>query len=442
MSYPQNSLPDIRSINGIYGNLLQNTDAEKNLIAHILLDPYKYSWILSEVSTSDIIDPVLSLVYAKIQELFLENRLNVITLSNELNYQVSFFTDLMSLAQPGSIDETVRIIKKRGCLKRILDTISEITDTIREEKEKSLDRVSEFQNKLYSVIAAADNTHQVYNLYDYTETFLDDVSRHKHERISMGYPCLDKFTSGIGNGELILIASRPSVGKTALCLNIMRKMAEIGYPTLFFSIEMNIVMVLSRILAMVSGRSISDFVKQNSYNVELINEVRSAYSNLLSKFFICDNPQIVASQVQNLILQYKRRFHIKAVFLDYIQLLTPFRKYSGKVDEVSENIRILKLIARETGLPFFVVSQLNRNVESRNDKRPVLSDLRDSGALEQEADVIYLLYREDYYSRNVSSEQVDLEVNIAKNRNGPLGTVILTFHKPSNIIEEVEEVVI
>lgn len=249
--------------------------------------------------------------------------------------------------------------------------------------------------------------------------------------LSSGFYDLDSLTQGFQKSDLIIVAGRPSMGKTALSLNIAINIIKNSkLPILFFSLEMSKEQIMYRLLAMetnIAQRRLragrlyrSDWVK--------LNKIMKIMSRL--PFFIDDTPNIsiedIRTKIKTIIFEHNK---IGLVFIDYLQLMQNIKfKTQNRAQELSQITRSLKNVAREFNIPVIALSQLSRNVESRADKRPILSDLRESGSIEQDADIVLMLYKNDYYAHNKDTVNQTTELIIAKQRNGPVGTIKLKFN--------------
>lgn len=248
--------------------------------------------------------------------------------------------------------------------------------------------------------------------------------------LTSSFSDLDAITQGFHNSDLIIIAGRPSMGKTAFSLAIAKNIAtKFNLGIVFFSLEMTKQQLLYRLLAtethishtrLRSGR----ISKEEWLN---INEGIDTLSNL--SLYIDDSPNISVAEMHFKIkkLKQENERQLGVIFVDYLQLLEDIEKSDNRVQELSKITRSLKKLARELDVPIIVLSQLSRNVETRTNKRPMLSDLRESGSIEQDADVVIMLYRDEYYNNNTSEKNI-IEVILAKQRNGPVGTAKLKFH--------------
>lgn len=246
---------------------------------------------------------------------------------------------------------------------------------------------------------------------------------------------LDNMTSGLQKGDLILLAARPSMGKSALALNIAVNSAMVSQGACaIFSLEMPAEQLAMRMLsakAKVEGQKLRQG-QLNDGDWSKINEAAQELKH--QKFFIDDTPGVKISEMYAKCRKLKNDYGLYLVIVDYIQLIQSSLKSESRQQEVSDISRRLKAMARELDVPVIALSQLSRSVESRQDKRPMLSDLRESGALEQDADIVMFIYREEYYNHDNenANQREDVELILAKHRNGPIGTVKLAFEKDIN----------
>ncbi len=271
------------------------------------------------------------------------------------------------------------------------------------------------------------------NVYDTVET------RFQHREtfrgvtgIASGYPDLDRMTAGFQRSDLIILAGRPSMGKTAFALNIAQNIGKRGEPVAIFSLEMSASQLGERMLTAESGvdagRIRTGYLEATDW--EKVTMAIGALSE--APIFIDDTPGLMVNEIRSKCRRLKERRGLSLVIIDYLQLIAaPRRPGINRTQEVSEITRALKQMARELDVPVIALSQLSRGVEQRQDKRPMLSDLRESGSIEQDADVVAFLYRDDYYDRESERKNI-IEVIIAKQRNGPVGTVELVFLKNYN----------
>lgn len=259
---------------------------------------------------------------------------------------------------------------------------------------------------------------------------LEEIYRNAdlYSGITSGYPSLDKMISGFNPSDLIIIAARPSMGKTAFALNTAFNAASAGKSILIFSLEMSSSQILQRLLSIKSGIGIqkikNGFLKDDDWK-KLGNA-----SNFLGNFHIniADIPNITVIEMRATARRMKAAGKLDMIIVDYLQLIKGSNlRIENRQQEISEISRSLKGLARELDVPVIALSQLSRAVEQRADRRPMLSDLRDSGAIEQDADIVAFLYRDGYYNEKNDITNGDTEIIIGKQRNGPVGTVKLKF---------------
>ena len=245
--------------------------------------------------------------------------------------------------------------------------------------------------------------------------------------IATGFADLDYKTAGLQNSDFILVAARPSMGKTAFVLNIAQYVSvKHDITTAIFSLEMSKVQLVNRIISMESKVDSKNIRTGNLSVAEWSNIAEGASAVGNSKLIIDDTPGISIGELRSKCRKLKRDNNLGLIMIDYIQLMSGGGKSESRQQEVSEISRALKGIARELNVPVIALSQLSRAVEGRPDKRPMLSDLRESGAIEQDADVVMFIYRDDYYKKDSDRKGI-AEIIIAKQRNGPTGTVELAW---------------
>ena len=252
-------------------------------------------------------------------------------------------------------------------------------------------------------------------------------NRGKVTGITTGFKTLDDVTAGLHNSDLIILAARPAMGKTAFALNIAQNAAlKGGGHVLIFSLEMSKTQLSQRLLAM-EAKIDSEKLKKGMIGQSEWNDIFEA-SDRLSRadINIDDTPDMSVFEIKNKCRRMKAEKGLDLVIIDYLQLMHGESRTDNRQQEISELSRYLKLLAREMDCPVLVLSQLSRAPEMRPNHRPVLSDLRESGSIEQDADIVIFLYRDDYYNEE-SEKQGICEVNLAKHRNGPTGTVELTW---------------
>jgi replicative DNA helicase len=265
-------------------------------------------------------------------------------------------------------------------------------------------------------------------------TVLDRIQQASENRgavtgIATGFSDLDYRTAGLQPSELILLASRPSMGKTALALNIAHHVAfKLKQCIAIFSLEMSKEQLVNRLISM-EARIDSHRLRTGSISDQEWSRLFEGAGVVgMSNLIIDDTPAITIRELRSKFRKYKLEHNLQMIVIDYLQMMSgSSSRYSdSRQNEISDISRALKALARELNVPVLVLPQLNRLVEQRPEKRPVLSDLRDSGAIEQDADVVMFIYRDEYYNRETEKKGI-AEIHIAKQRNGPIGTIELIF---------------
>ena len=323
-----------------------------------------------------------------------------------------------------------KTIKEKAQLRRLIDIGAELLDKAGREELSPSELTAEFAGML---IDTDDNAvagfeaaqYLLANAYDRA----DKISKtYGLTGVTTGFYGLDKVTNGLQQSELILLAARPAMGKTALALNIARNAATAGKVVAVFSLEMSKAQLGTRLLSSLSGVAAG---KLNSG--DLSDNDHRAMINALdllgnTKLFVDDTGGLSVATLRMKAKRFKQEHGLDLIIVDYLQLMQS-TVMNNRVQEISEISRGLKLFARELNIPILALSQLNRAVELRADKRPQLSDLRDSGSLEQDADIVMFLYRDEYYNRDDPENKNLAELIIAKNRNGATATVPLLFRR-------------
>lgn len=297
---------------------------------------------------------------------------------------------------------------------RSINNFYELSDRLAELKQFSIIRENETEDHIRTVI----------------ENLFDDQPR---DLITTGFDGMDRFMQGFESGQLNIIAARPSVGKTGFALNMMWNIAKLGYSTSFFSLETSGEGIIRRIVSNISNVQLNLFKTPQNITNDETSRVLSGLdmiSKQLDNFRIITKAGATPQDVRSDAISNRNRKHV--IFIDYLQLMESDVTYGDRQVEVSKISRDLKKIALETGCIIIALSQLSRGVEQRQNKRPMMSDLRESGAIEQDANMIMFLYRDDYYDQDEVDEENNIsnvECIIAKNRDGQTGTVLFNYYK-------------
>lgn len=326
------------------------------------------------------------------------------------------------------------LVRDKAMLRDLISAAGRITDEAYSHHQEARE-VLDFAEHLLFQVTDQRISEQVEPIKQYLEEIFRQIeSRDGHyiTGVPTGFIELDDMLSGLQNGEMIIIAARPSMGKTAIGLTIAENVAAVHKrPTAFFSMEMSKQAIVQRILCS-RGRVDSHKLRRGMLSETEIQHLQTVCGELHEvPLFIDDTPGMSVLELRAKARRLRLRHQVEAIFVDYLQLMHSPGRTESRQQEVSEISRGLKALARELGIPVVVLAQLNRNPEGRSDNRPRMSDLRESGAIEQDADVIMLLHREEYYKKEKCPEELKnvAEIIIDKQRNGPTGVVRLHFNQ-------------
>jgi replicative DNA helicase len=417
-------------------------DAEKNVLSSILIDRdalIKAAEVLDDV---DFYDPAHQVIYGACKELFeRSSAVDIVTLKSHLSKAKllkkaggeQYIYDLVSiLPLTTNVEFYSSIIKEASLRRRIISMSSDLVGMGMDETKKLDEIIDEVEKKIFAV---AQNSKT--KGYTHIKDILKDIDVRfeelqnpdsKHKGYSSGFPSLDKIIGGLHPGDLVVLAARPSVGKTAFMLEICRHLAvNLKKKIAIFSLEMSKDQLADRLLSLQSGLNLFDIRMGNLDAGAYKKYMDSAGELYETDIFIDDVPGQYISDVRTKCRKWELDLGVDAIFVDYLQLLHAHGYKDNRALEVSNISQTLKNIARELKVPVVALSQLNRAVESRNDRRPQLSDIRESGAIEQDADMVMFLHRESRYKIDDESIKDKAEVIVAKNRNGSTGIIEMKF---------------
>lgn len=368
--------------------------------------------------------------------------IDIITLTDYLTHiskleevgGIAFITSLANkVPSTANLKHYINIVKEKSMLRNIIN-IAEHMESMSYDNEQLdtpeviLDKTEQMISRLTKkmIVTKVDNI-QGQTLKAYMD--IENIINHKDELLGLetGLYDLDNFLQGLKNSDFMILAARPSMGKTAFALNIASHLSiKKDTPVVFFSLEMSSNQLIHRIF---SSRGLIPLFNLKSGNLDDAHTQKLIkVSNKLSQSKLIINDEISnLMSLRSIARKLKRENDIKLIIIDYLQLLEGTRRENRNL-EISEISRSLKILAKELDIPIIALSQLSRSVESRQVKKPMLSDLRESGSLEQDADIVMFLYREDYYNPETENKNIT-DVIIAKNRNGPTGTIPVYFHK-------------
>jgi replicative DNA helicase len=423
----------------------QNLEAEQSVIGGILIDNQSMNIVLEILHADDFYSEAHRKIFAAIVELYDKNEpSDIITLSNILKSKkqidqaggVSYLSSLAdNVPSAANISHYAKIVKEKAILRRLISTATEILsksynagadiDSVLDEAEHAIFEISE--HKIRPAFSSfkdliKDSVKTIERLYERKELVTG---------VPTGFEKIDDKTSGFQKSDLIIIAGRPSMGKTAFALNIAQYAAlEAGIPVAVFSLEMSKEQLGLRMLsseARVDSQKIRRGFLGEADWTKLINAAGKLSE---APIYIDDTPAITVLEMKAKARRLKSEVNLGLIILDYLQLMRSGGYKESREQEISEISRSLKTLAKELNVPVIALSQLNRQVESRNDKRPQMADLRDSGAIEQDADLIAFIYRDEVYNKSEeNTEKGFAEIIIGKQRNGPTGIVKLLFQE-------------
>lgn len=421
----------------------QNLEAEQSILGGLMLDREALDQIGDVVAVADFYKPSHQKIYEAIKELHTKNQpIDIITVTNILQSH----NDLEGAGGPdyliGLLDKTIssaniathaKIVREKALLRRLISTSSGLIDRAYSSEYVDIETfIDQAETEIFKVGENKSQTGLVGSMDIVKASIqkIEELYKRKAEvtGIATGFTELDKMTSGLHPGELTIIAARPSMGKTAFSLNmaqhiVLRQKKTVAY----FSLEMGKEAMMMRMLAAESKVSMSEIRNgriPDSAWPKLINS-----ASLLSEapLFLDDTSGISPFEIRSRARRLKAEHGLDLIIIDYLQLMDLKQKVESRERAVSEISKSLKAISKELQIPVIALAQLNRGVEGRSDRRPMLSDLRESGSIEQDADVIMMLYRDDYYDKDDADKQGHAEVIIGKQRNGATGTVKLRF---------------
>lgn len=419
----------------------QNIDAERSIIGGLLVEPETSDSILEDISPEDFYNTSHKKIYKVIQGLQKKSQpIDLVTVSNALKDSgeldevggAAYLAEMVNETPlSGNIESYAKIVKEKSILRKLISVSQSIAgkayDMDFEDIESFLDHA---ETEVFKVAEERDTQGlvPVSEIVSSSVKRIEDLYEKKIDitGISTGFSDLDRLTAGFQPGEMIIVAARPSMGKTAFSLNLATHAAlKEKKNVAFFSVEMSKETLMLRLLALESEISMSDMrvgkVPDKSWT-KLI-DVASKLSGI--QLYIDDSSGVSPYEIRAKCRRLKKQQGLDMIIVDYLQIMDLKQKVESRERAVSEMSRMLKAIAKELNVPIIALAQLNRGVEGRTDRRPLLSDLRESGSIEQDADVIMMLYREDYYEKGNNNGIAEVIIN--KQRNGPVGTVKLAW---------------
>ena len=352
-----------------------------------------------------------------------------------------------SLATAANVDEYINIVHEKALLRKLINESTNIITDAYNAKDEVNDLLDSAEKKILNVVKNRRSSEfkKIQEVLFKTQSDLEFLSKNKGDitGLATNFSDYDRLTKGLHPNELIILAARPGVGKTAFALNLATNVAMNSNSTVaIFTLEMAAEQLAMRMISSI-GKIEMNKLKSGNLSHEDLKRFNEAISRLAeTKIYIDDTAGITIGEIRSKCRRLASSPDgLSLVIIDYLTLIQGSSRYSGnRQQEVSEISRSLKTMALELGVPVIALAQLSRNVEGRENKRPILSDLRESGSIEQDADIVAFLYRDDYYADDKSNPTSDIELIIAKHRSGPPGTINLKFQKNfSNFVNVVLE---
>ena len=421
--------------------LPHSIEAEQSVIGSMLMDKEAITIASEQISGEDFYGKQYGILFDAMVELNDEAKpVDLVTLQERLKekgappeiYSLEYIKDVMAtLPTSVNIKSYVQIVAEKAVLRKLIRVNEEIANICYAQKE-SLESILETSEKSIFDIIQKRNSGDfvpIRQIVMNAMNLIEEASKNKGAvtGIATGFLDLDYKTAGMQPSDLILIAARPSMGKTAFVLNIAQHVAfHDKQSVVIFSLEMSKEQLVNRLLSLESKVNSQAIRTGNMKDDEWERLIESADVIGRSGLLIDDTPGISIGELRSKCRKFKLEYDLKMIIIDYLQLMTGSGKMESRQQEISDISRSLKALARELHVPVVALSQLSRAVEQRPDHRPMLSDLRESGAIEQDADVVMFIYRDDYYNKDTELKNV-AEIIIAKQRNGAIGTINLAW---------------
>lgn len=429
-------------------NIPSNIGAEQSVLGAMFLSKYALQKALESLTKDLFYLESHSKIFAAIEELSEKNiPIDITTVTEKLDKSkilkqvgdVEYLTEIISsVPSATNIDEYIKIVEEKAILRRLIDEANVIATEAYENKEDLAEVLDSAEKRILNVVKTRKGTEfkTISEVLSKAQSDLETLSKNRGEitGLSTGFYDLDRVTSGFHPNELIIIAARPAMGKTAFALNLATNIASLNQKTVaVFNMEMGAEQLANRMIASAGQIELNKMISAR-FGHEDWKKINEACSKLADmKIYIDDTPGMnigeIKAKCRRLASSTK---DLGAIIIDYLQLISGGLKYGGnRQQEVSDISRNLKTLAMELEVPVIALAQLSRSVEGRDNKRPILSDLRESGSIEQDADIVAFLYREDYYNKEVAIDEFTSksEFIIGKHRSGPTTTIDLVFKR-------------
>ncbi len=421
-----------------------NLEAEKAVIGSVFINNSVIDTLVEIIKPEDFYSKPFAILFGAMLNIHDKNQpIDLLTVTEFLKKNkeldkvggvTAISTIIDDIPSAANVVQYAKIVKEKAILRDVIKTSTEVIESCYNEPE-SIDEFLDSIEKKFFELSENRFESSFTNIKSLIWDAMDKIenlykNKYPVSGISSGFYALDEKTNGFQPSDLIIVAGRPSMGKTALCLNIATHMGiEKKIPVAFFSLEMSKEQLAYRLLSSETGIS-SNQIRNGMIPRDDWARLSTVAGNIAEgKLFIDDTPAMSILEIRAKARRLKAQENIQAIIIDYLQLIRGLTRTESREREISEISRSLKNLARELKIPVIALSQLNRGVELRSDKRPQLSDLRESGAIEQDADVILFIYRDEVYHKDRDDNKGTAELIIGKQRNGPTGKIDLLFDK-------------
>ena len=418
-----------------------NLEAEQSVIGSMIMDREAIIVASETLHREDFYHQQYGVLFEAMVELFnQEQPVDVVTLQNRLREKdvpaelssMEFVGELVtSVPTSANIKYYANIVREKAMLRRLIKVNEEIANQCYLDRDSVEDIMAETEKQIFNLLQnrGGEDFVPIKQIVIQALEKIEMASKQKGNvtGIATGFVDLDYRMSGLQPSDLVLVAARPSMGKTEFVLNIAQYVAfHSNLATAIFSLEMSKEQLVNRLFALEARVDAQLLRTGNLADSDWEKLIEGAGTIGKSKLIIDDTPGISISELRSKCRKYKLEQDLKLIIIDYLQLMSGSGRSDSRQQEISDISRSLKGLARELNVPVIALSQLSRQVEQRPDHRPMLSDLRESGAIEQDADVVMFIYRDDYYNKDTENKNI-AEIIIAKQRNGPIGTVNLVW---------------
>lgn len=420
-----------------------NDEVEKAVIGALLMDREHIADVADMLVKDDFYNPRYAVMFEAMVELYregkpvdipqLNNRLMMKNVPEEISSVANIAAIVNSVTTSVNVKEHAKIVLDKSLSRMLINITDDISKDCYLDEDKIENILGDAEQKIFKLSQMKNGAKDFVPITTITMNVLDEIQEAYRNKgrvtgLSTGFIDLDNMLTGLHGGELILIAARPAMGKTAFVLNIAHNLAvSHKKPCAIFSLEMSNEQLVSRMIAIDAMVDSKNLKMGNLTDDDWEKVLESVDTIADSPLYIDDNSAISINELRSKCRKLKQQYDIQLIILDYLQLMSPSRAVESRQQFIAEVSRALKNIARELNVPVIALSQLSRAVDSRQGNKPVLSDLRESGAIEQDADVVMFIYRDEYYNPETTTKPQTAEIIIAKHRAGETGSVDLRW---------------